>query len=171
MPLWERQKVQNLLHEKVSHCDDEGMRMAKKKPTSAADKAKLIADQAAGLAEFAATALVAAEQLRIKTRAIEQFPLEETELAIVAHLPALPAKIKTKLAKKNAHFTLADTASILLTVADSFLDAEAKQQLTLVMVARKLMDCLQENVVKYADQAVTRRRRRNPPERARRGGE
>ncbi len=65
MPLWERQKVQNLLHEKVSHCDDEGVRMPKKKPTSAAKKTKLIADQAVGLAEFAATALVAAEQLQL----------------------------------------------------------------------------------------------------------
>ena len=53
------------------------------------------------------TALVAAEQLRIKTRAIEQFPLEEPELAMVARLPALPAKIKTKLAKKNAVTTRA----------------------------------------------------------------
>ena len=37
-------------------------------------KAKLIADQAIALAEYAAKALVAAEHLRIKTKAVEQFP-------------------------------------------------------------------------------------------------
>src|SRR5690348_988367 len=75
-----------------------GINMARKKQTSPAEKAKLIADQAAALAEYAAKALVAAEQLRIKTKAIEHFPLDDDERATVAELPALAAKLKKKLA-------------------------------------------------------------------------
>jgi hypothetical protein len=63
--------------------------MAPKKQTK---KAKLIADQAAALAEYAAKALVAAEQLRIKTKAVERFPLDDDERATVAEFPSLASK-------------------------------------------------------------------------------
>src|SRR5262245_5595641 len=68
--------------------------MARKKQTQ---KAKLIADQAAALAEYAAKALVAAEQVRINTKAVERFPLDDDEQATVAELPALAPKLKKKL--------------------------------------------------------------------------
>jgi len=68
--------------------------MARKKQTQ---KAKLIADQAAALAEYAAKALVAAEQVRINTKAVERFPLDDDERATVAELPALAPKLKKKL--------------------------------------------------------------------------
>jgi hypothetical protein len=48
--------------------------MARKKPTSSTKKSKLIAEQAVALAEYAGTAFVASEQLRIKTKAIERLP-------------------------------------------------------------------------------------------------
>jgi hypothetical protein len=109
--------------------------------------AKQLADQAVALADYSAKALVAAEQLRIKTKVVEDFPLDDHERATVAELPATPAKIKKKLAKKDGSFTVAETASLVLAIADSFLDAEPKQQVALLLVAKKLMDCLQANIV------------------------
>ena len=44
--------------------------MPRKKPT----KAKLISDQAVALADYAAKAFIAAEQLRIKRRRSSRFP-------------------------------------------------------------------------------------------------
>jgi hypothetical protein len=116
--------------------------MARKKPTK-----KLIADQAAALAEYAAKALVAAEQLRIKTKAVERFPLDDDERATVAELPALAAKLTKKLAKKDGSFTVAEVVSMVMAAAEAFVDAEPQQQVPLLLVARKLMDCLQANIV------------------------
>ena len=118
--------------------------MARKKQTQ---KAKLIADQAAALAEYAAKALVAAERLRIKTKAVERFPLDDDERATVAELPALPAKLKKKLLKMDGSFTVAEVASMVMAAADSFVDAESPQQVALLLAARKLLDCLQATIV------------------------
>jgi hypothetical protein len=124
-----------------------GDNMPRKKQTDPTKRAKLIADQAVALADYAAKALVAAEQLRIKTKAMEGFPLTEDERATVAELPALAAKAKKKLARKSSTFTVAETASVVMALADSFLDAEPKQQVALLLVAKKLMHCLQTNIV------------------------
>jgi len=121
--------------------------MARKKQPRTAKKAKLIADQAVALADFAAKALVAAEQLRIKTKGVERFPLDESERATLADLPTLAAKVKKKLAKKDGSFTVAEVAGLVLAIAEALVDAEAKQQVALLLVAGKLMDCLQSNVV------------------------
>jgi len=117
--------------------------MARKKRSTKAD---LLADQAIALAEYAAKALIAAEQLRIKTKAVEQFSLAEDEQATVALLPALPAKVKKKL-KADGLFTVAEVAIVVLAVAESFVDAQAKRQADLLLIANKLMDCLQTNIV------------------------
>ncbi len=110
-------------------------------------KAKLIADQSIALAEYAAKALAAAEHLRIKKKAVEQFPLDEAERAIAAELPGHTATLRIKLARKRASFTVADVANMVLVVADSFPDADPKQQIVLLFIGQKLMACLQENIV------------------------
>jgi hypothetical protein len=120
--------------------------MARKKPVSNTKRSKLLADQGVALAEYAAKALIAAEQLRNKTKAIKQFPLDEPYRSTVANLPALPAKLKKKLAKKG-RYTVAETASMVMAVADSFLDAEPGQQVALLLIAKKLMECLHANIV------------------------
>lgn len=116
--------------------------MAKKKPTS--KRAKLLADQAVAVAEFAAKACIAADELRIKTKLVKQFPLDEAERATVAEIPVLPANLKEKLAKEDAAFTIIDVASMLMAISQSVVGAEWRQQLLLAM---KLKDCLQENII------------------------
>ena len=68
----------------------------------------------------------------------------------MAKIPALPANLKKKLAKRGAAFTVVDVASMVMAVSEAFLDAGSKQQPALLLVAKKLMDCLQENIVKSA---------------------
>ena len=120
--------------------------MARKKTCSTTEKSRLIADQAVALAEYAAKAVVAAEQLRIRTEAVEQLSLAEDERATVSMLPALPANLKKKLAKKDGRFTVIEVANMMLAAADSFLDSQAKQRAAL-LVAKKLMDCLQTSII------------------------
>jgi len=115
--------------------------MARKKTT------KLLTDQAVALADYAAKALVAAEQLRVKTKVVEGFPLDDDERATAADLPALPGKLKKKLTKKEGRFTVAEVTSMVMAAAESLLDAEPKQQKALLIVAKKLMDCLEKNIV------------------------
>ena len=67
--------------------------------------------QSVALHKFGAKALDAAEQVRFKKKAVEQFPLEEGERVITAELPGLPATLKKKLAKKTSIFAVADTAN------------------------------------------------------------
>jgi len=93
--------------------------MARKKQSTPTKKTKLIADQAVALAEYAAKALVAAEQLRIKTKPVDRFPLDEEERAALARLPALAAKIKKRLARKEGSFTAAEVASVVLGAAEA----------------------------------------------------
>src|SRR5262245_57903365 len=110
--------------------------MARKQQTSTAKKAKALADQAVSLADYGAKALVAAEQLRMKTKAVDGLTLAEEERTALAGLSAITAKIKKKLTTKDATFTVAEVASMVMAVADSFPDAESKQQLALLLVAK-----------------------------------
>ena len=89
------------------------------------------------LAEFAAKALVAAETLGVKKKPIQDFPLDDAERFIVAHLPDLSAAEKRKLKAKSGTFTVADVASIVLAVSQSLLDGEPLQRLRLRFIARK----------------------------------
>ena len=73
-----------------------------KETINAKKEAPAKAQQAVALAEYAAKALVAAEHLRIKTKAVKQFPLDQDERATVADLPALAVKVKKKLAMKGS---------------------------------------------------------------------
>jgi hypothetical protein len=135
--------------------------MARKKPTK---RAKLIADQAVNLAEYAAKALVAAEQLRVKTKAVERFPLDEGERATVAAQPSVAAKLKKKLAKQDGSFTVAEVAGMVMAAAESFIDAEPPQQVALLLVAKKLTDCLQAGIAMPTTRPIraTRSRKAKP---------
>ena len=128
--------------------------MARKIPTT---KSEQLLEQSVAIAEYAAKTLVTAEQLRIKTKALEHFPLEESERLTVANLPALNSKIKKKLAKNDATFTVAETASILNAVADSLLEGELLNLLALLFIAKKLIDVLDHSVVPPNLPTVTRK--------------
>jgi hypothetical protein len=111
-----------------------------------AERAKTIAKQAVKLAEWAAQALVTAKLLRIEHKPVGRFPLNEGEREFLATLSPVTPNLKKKLAKQDSEFTVAEVASLTMAVAESLLDAEPKQQVALLMVAKSLMDCLQERI-------------------------
>lgn len=116
--------------------------MAKQKSTDTDLSAQSVA-----LAEFAAKALIATEQLGIKKRVVDGFSLDAAEGVIAADLPGLSATVKRKLAMKDSNFTVADTASIMMALAESLLDGQPLQRLKLLFIAKKLINCLETNVV------------------------
>jgi Plasmid pRiA4b ORF-3-like protein len=124
--------------------------MAKKKqikPVGTDTNANLLADQAVALAEFAANALVAAERLRIKSKPVEGLLLNHDERAALTLLPTLSAKVKKSLAKPDGAFTVAEVAGLVLAVAETIIGAGRNQQVELLLIVRKLMECLQANIV------------------------
>ncbi len=127
--------------------------MARKKPITTDFTAQSVA-----LAEFAAKALVAAEQLAIKKKVVDGFALDEAERALAADLPGLSGTLKKKLAKNDGNYTVADTASIVMALAESLLEGEPLQRLKLLFIAKKLTDCLQANVVPAAPAKVAARK-------------
>lgn len=116
----------------------------KKQPTTPTTD---LTEQSVALAEFAAKALVVAEQLAIKKKVVDGFSLDEAERVITADVPGLSAPLKKRLAKRHGTFTVAETASIVMALAESLLEGEPLQRLKLLFIAKKLTDCLQANVV------------------------
>src|ERR1022692_1170635 len=132
--------------------------MAKKKPTKPGDgtskRAKLLADHAVGMADYAAKVYDAADERGIKTKPVEQFPLDENDRATVAEIPTLPANLKKKLEKKDAAFTVVDVVSMLMAISESVVGAEWRAML---LVAMKLKDCLEANLLLPAEPAKTKK--------------
>ena len=132
--------------------------MARKRHIKPADseRDRLLADQAVALAECAAKALVAAEQLRIKTRPVDGLSLQKSERAVLSVLPAISARAKKKLAKPDTDFTVAEVAGMTMAVAEWLLEAETEHQLILLLIVMKLMDALRKNLVVLAGRSNER---------------
>ena len=116
-----------------------------------AKKAKLISDQAAQVAEWAAQALVAAEQLRIKTKPLEQFSLEPAQRDVLVLVPGISKSIKNRLLKDNSSFTVAEVASMIMAMAEDLPDGDAGKQVALMFVAKHLMDSLQDGILRLSE--------------------
>lgn len=138
------EKVQSLLD---TYTDDEPPQTLK---IEDARKEKAILDQAAQIAEFAAQALVAAEQLRIKTKPLENFWLAPGQQEVLLLIPGLSKPIKNKLAKEKP-LSVAEVASMTMAVAEDLPDGEAQKQVALLLVAKHLMDRLQEGIMAKAE--------------------
>ena len=134
-------KIQDLLEK---YTDEEPPRTLKIEDTR---KDKVISDQAVQIAEFAAKALVAAEQLRIKTKPLEHFYLAPAQRDVLLLVPSITKSIKNKLAKEKSSFTVAEVASMTMALAVDLLDGDTHKQLAVLLVAKHLMDRLQEGIV------------------------
>jgi hypothetical protein len=131
--------------------------VAKKKTISDAEKALVIADQAVAIADFAAKALLAADQLDIKGMPVENFPLHKAEREFLSKRPTVSVKFKKKLRYEKAAYTVAEVASLTIMTAESLLDAKPLEQVKLLMVIKALMDCLKDNIVLPAEPAKKRK--------------
>ena len=111
----------------------------------------MISDQVVQIAEFATIALMAAEQLRIKTKPLETFWLEPEQRDVLLLIPSLSKTIKNKLMKQKP-VTVAEVASMTMSLAVDLPDGELQNQVALLMVAGHLMDQLEEGIMAKAEQ-------------------
>ena len=135
------EKIDSLLD---SHADEELPQTVK---IEDARNAKVISDQAVQIAAWAAKALVAAEQLGIKTKPLEHFWLAPAQRDVLLLVPGVTQAIKNKLAKEKASFTVTDVASMTMALAEDLLDGDARKQVAVLFVAKHLMDHLQERII------------------------
>jgi hypothetical protein len=134
-------RVQKLLD---THTDEEPPKTVR---IEDARKARLMSDQAVQIAEWVAQVLVAAEQLGIKNKPLEHFWLAPAQRDVLLLVPGVSKTIKPKLAKKGASFTLAEVASMTMALAEDLPGGEAQKQVAVLLVAKHLMDRLQEGSV------------------------
>lgn len=116
-----------------------------------AKKAKLISDQVVQVAEWAAQALVAAEQLRIKTKPLEHFSLAPAQRDVLLLVPGISKSIRNRLLKDNSSFTVAEVASMIMAMAEDLPDGDAGKQVALMFVAKHLMDSLQDGILRLSE--------------------
>jgi len=147
------EKVQRLLE---TYTDEEPPQTLK---IEDARKEKAISDQAVQIAEFAAQALMAAEQLRIKTKPLEDFWLAPGQQEVLLLIPSLSKTIRNKLAKEKL-LSVAEVASMTMAVAEDLPDGEPQKQVALLLVAKHLMDRLQEGIMAKAESPAKKKPKR-----------
>lgn len=150
------EKIQSVMN---SYTDDEPPQTLK---IEDARKAKAIHDQAVQIAEFAAQSLMAAEQLRIKTKPLENFWLAPAQREVLLLIPGLSKTIRNKLAKEKP-LSVAEVASMTMALAEDLPDSEPQKQVALLLVARHLMDRLQEGIMPKAESSTRKTPQRTTP--------
>ncbi len=139
------QKIQNLLD---THTDEEPHRTIS---LDDARKSKTLTDNAVQVAEFAAMALMAAESMGIKTKPLEHFALSPAQREVLLAVPDSSKSIKTKLKKDNASFTVAEVASMTMSLAETSIDGTPRQQVAALLVVNHLTDRLQAGIPGFGD--------------------
>ena len=134
------QKIQKLLG---THSDEEPPR---KISVEDAAKSKALTDNAVQVAVFTATALMAAESMGIKTKPLEHFYLSPAQREVLLAVPDISKSIKTRLKKDNASFTVAEVASMTMSLVESSIDGTPRQQVAALLVVNHLTERLQAGI-------------------------
>lgn len=124
----------------------------------AAKKAQVLAKNAGQLAEFAATALIAAEQMGIKTKPLEHFSLSPAQREVLLAVPDISKTIKNKLAKDKSSFNVAEVASMTIALAEASIDEDPKRQIAILLVAKHLTERLQEGIAGVGEEKLSKAR-------------
>jgi hypothetical protein len=118
---------------------------------------KVIAEQSVQIAEFASKALVAAGELGIRTKLLENVTLPAAEREVLLLVPGVAKATKKKLAKDGATYSIAEVASMTMALAEDLLDGDARKQVALLLVAKNLMGCLREGISAMATPPARKR--------------
>jgi hypothetical protein len=145
------EKIQALLDE---FTDEEPPKTLKIEDTR---KEKLISDQAAQIAQFAALARVAAEQLGIKTKALDGFWLTPAQREVLSLVPGVTKALKKKLAQDGSTFSVGEVANMTLALAEDLPDGDAREQVAVMYIAKHLMDHLQSGIMVQAKLKLTKK--------------
>jgi hypothetical protein len=133
-------KIQDLLETQ----DEEPLQSLK---TKNAKKPTLIGDKVVEMAEWAAKLLIGAEQLGIKDKPVERFPLPWSELAFLLLFAPIDKKTLKKLEPENPKLTIGEIGGLLMLVAEAMIGAPGSKCHALSMTANCLMGCLEEEVI------------------------
>lgn len=126
--------------------------MAKKRSeTTVKPASNLIADQAVRIADWTAQVLAAADQLKIKTKVVDTFVPGKLERTVLSILHTVTPKVRNKMTKGGTNFTAAEVAGMAMAVAEDLPDATPQEQVGLLMVAKTLMDSLQQWIAKEGE--------------------
>jgi hypothetical protein len=126
-------KLQNLLD---SHTDEE--------PPTWKRIEQRLARESVQLAEWAQRMLISAEQLGIKTKTVARFSVPEVEALMIT--PTIDESVKKKLAAKRPKLTVGEIGGLLIAVSEWLIDAPPLQQFALILIAKSLKECLEEEV-------------------------
>src|SRR5262245_28003855 len=130
-------KIQDLLE---AHADEEPLKSSKIKSE------KLIADRTVQIAEWAATMMIGAERLGIKNKPVANFPLLWAERSVLLLFTAIDKKTLNKLEAEKSRLTVGDVGRLLIVVATALLEAPPLHCNALLMIAKRLMGCLEAEV-------------------------
>jgi Plasmid pRiA4b ORF-3-like protein len=137
-------KVERLL---ATHTDE---RPPKTLRFEDAKKSKVIADQAIGIAEWAANLLIAVRRFRIKSKPVEHLCLSPAQKAVISMMSTLPTNLMTRMGKEGSVFTVSEVASMLMALAEELPTGDSQKQVAVLLVASHLMDSLEEFVLGVA---------------------
>lgn len=121
--------------------------MARKKRTDDAMMARILAGEAARLADLAVKSLAAAQELGIENKPLVPFPLNRTERTILVELSALPDQLRKKLAGRAGKFAAAEVIKIVTAAAQSRLTPEPERQRSMLEAARRLLYCIHSDLL------------------------
>jgi hypothetical protein len=121
-----------------------------------ARKEKLISDQAVQIAQFAAQALVAAEQMGIKKKTLEHFTLAPAQREVLSLVAGVTKALKKKLTLDGSSFSIGEVASLTLALAEDLPDGDARKQVAVMYLAKHLMDHLQSGITAAATPKLTK---------------
>ena len=106
---------------------------------------------------IAAQALVAAEQLGVKKKALEHFSLAPAQRELLSLVPGVTKALKKKLATEKATFSIGEVASMTLALTEDLLDGDARKQVAVMYLAKHLMDQLQSGITASAQPKLTKK--------------
>ncbi len=110
----------------------------------AAELHKNISEQATFLATWAAGVLQAADQKRAKNRVLENFAPGKLERVVLTSIEDVTPEVRKRLESGREDFTLAEVGGMLMAVASELCVAPEQQQVGLLMVAKSLMEAMQD---------------------------
>ena len=110
--------------------------------TDDAKTAKMIAESAATITEWAAQALGIVEKLGIKDEPVEHFWLSPAQRDVILTASSLPNTIRCRLAEGSSAFTIIEITSMMNAVAEQLPKVEARKRTALVLVVKHLTERL-----------------------------
>ena len=108
------------------------------------ERQKAMSEQAVFLATWAAAVLRAAEQRGAKHKRLESFIPEHLDRVVLSTLPSVRPEIQQRMEAGKEEFTLAEVGGMLMAVAEELCGASAPQQVGMMMVAKSLMNAMQD---------------------------